>query len=126
MLIVLYDDQCYLCIKFAKIVNFLARGKLEIIGHYSKKGEQIRNQILDESALEMFWVIEEKIAYGGRSALIPLLRAIIKQPKKSHYKFDKNPNCDVECKNAKSVFLRSASLISKGKKIVYDKPFTNT
>ena len=29
-----YDNKCYVCIKFAKLMNFLARGKLRMIGHY--------------------------------------------------------------------------------------------
>ena len=69
--IVLFDDQCYVCIKFATIVNFLARGKITMVGHYSNFGIKIRNEILDESALEMFWFIDKKRASGGRAALFP-------------------------------------------------------
>jgi len=29
--IVLFDDQCYVCIKFATIVNFLAKGKITMV-----------------------------------------------------------------------------------------------
>ena len=46
--IIVYDDLCYLCTKFAKFVDFLARGNLTVVGHYSTKGEEIRNQILDD------------------------------------------------------------------------------
>ncbi len=115
--IVVYDDQCYLCTKFAKIVDFLARGNLTIIGHYSNRGEEIRNQILDESVLDMFWLIDEKTAHGGRAALFPLIRSIIasKEKKSNEMKFD--INCEQECKNVKSVFLRSASLLSNSKTI---------
>lgn len=115
--IVVYDDQCYLCTKFAKIVNFLARGNLTIIGHYSNQGEEIRNQILDESALDMFWLIDEKTAHGGRAALFPLIRALITSKKKISNKIKFQSNCEQECKTVKSVFLRSASLLSKSKKI---------
>jgi predicted DCC family thiol-disulfide oxidoreductase YuxK len=115
--LVVYDDLCYLCTKFARIVNFLARENITIIGHYSNQGEEIRNQILDDSALEMFWVIDEKAAYGGRAALVPLIRAIItsKKKKSSNIKFENN--CEQECKTVKSVFIRSASLLSNSKKI---------
>ena len=74
--IVLFDDQCYVCIKFATIVNFLARGKITMIGHYSDFGIKIRNEILDQTALEMFWFIDEKRASGGRAALFPLIKSI--------------------------------------------------
>ncbi len=43
--LVIYDNQCYLCIKFAKIVNFLARGRLRIIGHYTEIGKKIREDV---------------------------------------------------------------------------------
>ncbi len=115
--IVVYDDQCYLCTKFANMVNFLSRGNLTIIGHYSNEGEEIRNQILDDSALEMFWIIDEKTAFGGRAALIPLIRAIITSKKKKSNNMKLESNCKQECKTVKSVFIRSASLLSNSKKI---------
>lgn len=115
--IVVYDDQCYLCTKFAKVVNFFSRGKLAIIGHYSDQGVKIRNQVLDESALEMFWLIDEKMAFGGRAALIPLIFAILRSKKKGSSTIEFKDNCTQECKTAKSVFIRSASLLSNSKKI---------
>ena len=56
--IVVFDNQCYLCIKFARMVDFLSRGRLTMVGHYSEFGEKIRREVLDESALEMFWFID--------------------------------------------------------------------
>lgn len=116
--IAIYDDQCYLCTKFANFVNFLARGNITFIGHYSNQGEELRNQILDDSALEMFWLIDEKIAYGGRAALIPLFRSIIKSTKKKNNSMKSDLSCIQECKTVKSVFIRSASLLSNSKKII--------
>jgi len=115
--IVVFDDQCYLCGQFIKIVNFLARGKITIIGHYSDFGIKIRNEILDESALDMFWFIEQKSAYGGRAALFPLIKAIMSNKSKKSPSPKINKNCQQECKTVKAVFLRSFSLISNSKKI---------
>jgi hypothetical protein len=115
--IVLFDDLCYLCTKFANIVNFLSKDKLTIIGHYSIQGEKIRDQILDDSALEMFWLIDEKIAYGGRAAIVPLIRAILMSKKKNSNNVKFESRCNQECKTIKSVFIRSASLLSNSKKI---------
>ena len=114
--IVVYDNQCYLCVKFAKIIEFLSRGNLTMIGHYSDLGIKLR-KVLGESALEMFWVIDKKTAYGGRAALLPLLRVIIttKQVKSNKTKVD--VQCEQECKTVKAVFIRSASLFSNSKKI---------
>lgn len=114
--IVIYDNQCYLCVKFAKMIEFLSRGNLTIIGHYSDSGIKLR-KMLGESALEMFWLIDKKTAYGGRAALLPLLRAIIatKQVRSNKTKVD--VQCKQDCKTVKAVFIRSASLFSNSKKI---------
>ena len=114
--LVIYDNQCYLCVKFAKIVNFFARGKLRIVGHYSQLGKKLRETILDSSALEMFWFIDGKTAYGGRAGLFPLLVAII-HANGSTGNLNIQESCDLDCKTTKAVFLRSASLLSNSKKI---------
>jgi len=111
--IVVFDNQCYLCVKFAKFVGFFTRGKVRMIGHYTKEGENIREKILDESALEMFWFIDEKKAYGGRSALLPVIKTIFSNKLKKFPKMEMDNQCTQDCKSVKVVFLRSASLISK-------------
>ena len=115
--IVLFDDQCYVCIKFATIVNFLARGKITMVGHYSNFGIKIRDEILDESALEMFWFNDEKRASGGRAALFPLVKSIF-STKSRKTKFVQIDNiCSDDCKSVKAVFVRSFTLITNSKKI---------
>lgn len=114
---IVYDNQCYLCVKFAKMIEFLTRGNLTIIGHYSEVGLKLRQTMLGESALEMFWLIDKKTAYGGRAALLPLLRAIITTKGKNSNKIKMDTNCEQECKTVKAVFIRSASLFSNSKKI---------
>jgi len=113
--IVLFDNQCYLCMKFAKTINYFARGKISMVGHYSEFGEKIRKEILDETALDMFWFITKKRAYGGRAALLPLIKSIFneKSKKSSAIKIDKE--CQQDCKTVKAVFVRSTSLITNSK-----------
>ena len=115
---VVFDNRCYLCVRFARTVNFLARGRLAMVGHYSSLGEKLRDEVLDESALDMFWLINKKNAYGGRAALLPLIRSIVssKRAKLEMGKID--DTCRQECKTVKSVFIRSSSLFSNSKKIV--------
>lgn len=114
--IIVYDNQCYLCVKFAKMIEFLSRGSFTMIGHYSDFGIKLR-KTLRESATEMFWLIDKKTAYGGRAALLPLLKAIIttKHVKSNNTKVD--VQCEQDCKTVKAVFIRSASLFSNSKKI---------
>jgi len=75
--LVIYDNECYLCVQFAKFVNFLAKGRLRFVGHYTDFGEKIREDILDSNALQMFWFIDNNTAYGGRAALSPLFSLIL-------------------------------------------------
>lgn len=115
--IVVFDNQCYLCIKFAKAVDFFARGKISMVGHYSDFGKKIRDEILDESALEMFWFIDKKIAYGGRAAIYPLLKSFFSKRTKKLISIKIDDSCEQNCKTANAVFVRSASLLTNSKKI---------
>ena len=115
--LMIYDNKCYVCIKFAKLMNFLAKGKLRMIGHYTEFGEKIRNQILEDDALEMFWYIDKKTAYGGRAAIIPLLSAILRIHGRGLNKVTIQESCDIGCKDSLAVFFRSASLITHSRKI---------
>ena len=114
--LVLYDNQCYLCVKFAKFVNFLARGRLRIVGHYTDLGKKLREDILDSSALKMFWYVDRKTAYGGRAGLLPLISAIIRA-NGSTEDLNIQESCDLDCKTTTAVFLRSASLLTNSRKI---------
>jgi len=115
--IVVFDNQCYLCVKFAKFVDFFARGKITMVGHYSDFGIKIRNEILDDSALDMFWFIDEKRAYGGRAALFPLVQLIFSKKTKKLSTMRVGENCQQDCKTVKAVFMRSSSLFTNSKKI---------
>ena len=115
--LVIYDNECYLCVQFAKFVNFLAKGRLHFVGHYTDFGKQIRESVLDSSALEMFWFIDKKTAYGGRAAIVPLLSTILRVNEKNVKKKIVEDSCALGCKSPKAVFFRSASLLTNSKKI---------
>ncbi|MCH2618646.1 MAG: hypothetical protein MKZ78_06430 [Candidatus Nitrosopelagicus sp.] len=115
--LMIYDDKCYVCIKFAKLMNFLAKGKLRMIGHYTEFGGKIRKEILEDDALEMFWFIDEETAYGGRAAIIPLLSAILRVHGRKFNEVSIQESCDIGCKDSLAVFFRSASLITHSRKI---------
>ena len=115
--LVIYDNECYLCVQFAKFVNFLAKGRLGLVGHYTDFGKKIREDLLDPSALQMFWFIDYNTAYGGRAALGPLFSALLKSSKKTLQKNTIQDSCELGCKSPKAVFFRSASLLTNSKKI---------
>ena len=107
--------MCYLCTKFARIIHYMSRGRLDCIGHYTENGNKIQ-VILGDSSRDMFWFIKNNKAFGGRSAILPLIKFLfdIRSPGISSSFNDNNPS---GCKTIKSVFLRSSSIIIKGKKI---------
>ena len=115
--LVIYDNECYLCVQFAKLVNFLTKGRLHLVGHYTDLGKQIRDNILDSSALEMFWFIDEKTAYGGRAAVVPLFSTILRVSEKNVQKRIVKDSCVLGCRSPKAVFFRSASLLTHSKRI---------
>ena len=115
--LVVYDNRCLICIQFAKVVNYLAKGKLRLVGHYTDFGKQIRENFLDSSALDMFWFIDQKTAYGGRAALSPLFSAILHVKGTNSENIVFQESCDIKCNNATAVFFRSASLLTNSKKI---------
>ncbi len=117
MPIMLFDNQCYLCMKFAKLVNLFARDKIMMVGHYSDFGLQIRNEILDEYALEMFWFIDKKRASGGRASLYPLVKSMLSKNEKKSIVIKIDGKCQEDCKTIKTVFVRSSSLLTNSKKI---------
>ena len=115
--LIIYDNECYICVQFAKLVNFLTKGRLRLVGHYTDFGKQIRDSVLDSSALEMFWFIDKKTAYGGRAAIVPLLSTILRVNEKNVQKKIVEDSCALGCKSPKAVFFRSASLLTHSKRI---------
>ncbi len=118
--ILIYDNMCYSCTKFARLANDLLGGKCTIAGHYTTKGKEIKKQLFlkDYDGLEMFWFIIDGYAHGGRAGLLRVIQYILFEEKKGDY--PKNEfrlsECTTDCKTIKGVFLRSHSIITNYKK----------
>lgn len=118
--ILIYDNLCYSCTKFAKLANNLVNGKCLIVGHYTPTGKEIKKQLFpkDYDGLEMFWFIIDGHAHGGRAGLLRFIRYMLFGQKKGQY--PKNEfhlsECTTDCKTVKGVFLRSSSIITNYKK----------
>lgn len=83
--LVVYDDLCGPCTAFASAVGSLAGGRIPLVGHHTELGRRLRGSALGgDSALDMFWLVEDKTAYGGRAALLPLLRAVLSSGSRPH------------------------------------------
>ena len=114
-----YIDEMSLYFKrhIFPIKGINTKGKLRMIGHYTEFGGKIREEILEDDALEMFWFIDKDTAYGGSAPIIPLLSAILSVHGRKFNKMSIQESCDIGCKDTLAVFFRSASLITHSRKI---------
>ena len=78
--LLLYDDKCSSCTKFAKTANILSKGWIRTAGHYySQEAIEARKLVFppDFDATKMFWLINKGGAYGARSGLLPVIKEIL-------------------------------------------------
>ena len=117
--LVIYDDRCYLCSKFASVVHAFAKDKILIVGHYSDIGMKIKSEIFDNNydSTTMFWFVIKKTAYGGRAAILPLMSSILTGKSRDHLDYDSSSSCSEDCKTPRAFFMRTGSLFSNSKKI---------
>jgi hypothetical protein len=100
-----------------------SRGQISCIGHYSKDGEKLRKLLFptNYNETEMFWIINANHAYGGRSALLPLLvliiKAIVKRKISSNRDFPEHCFNSGTCENKKFKIKRLYNLLRNGKKL---------
>ena len=78
--ILIYDNFCHSCTKFAQVSRILSRNRIYLVGHYTNEGQQIKNKIFTNGfdANKMFWMVTSKGAFGARSGLLPLIYEIVK------------------------------------------------
>jgi len=121
--ILIYDDTCSSCTIFAKYALKFSKGQIHCIGHFSQEGVKLRKRIFPSNydATEMFWLIKENRAFGGRSGLFQLLVLILRaMPKRKSYAKDNLPKyCanSEDCKNKMHNFKRLYNLLRNGKKL---------
>jgi len=95
--LLIYDNKCLSCTKFARWASTLSRGRIKTAGHYSDSAERIKKLIFPTNydSTTMFWIVNKSGAYGARSALLPLLKEIIKGiPKKMENIDNYQVTCD--------------------------------
>lgn len=77
-LILLYDNKCYYCSRFATLAAKLTANRLTLVGLYSKEGDKLKASFPKGiNMYEMFWLIDGLYAYGGLYGLFKLLMVII-------------------------------------------------
>jgi hypothetical protein len=79
--LLIYDDKCSSCRKFAIYAKMLSRGWIRIAGHYySREAINAKKAIFpsDYDSAQMFWLIDSRGAYGARYGLRQVLKEIIR------------------------------------------------
>lgn len=118
--VMIYDDRCYLCSKFASIVRLFSRNRFLIVGHYSDRGMKIKSGIFKEDydSTKMFWFVTRKIAYGGRAAILPLILCILENGSTNRFNQENNPQKTSTCRTTMAFFSRTKSLFFNSEKII--------
>lgn len=77
--LLIYDDRCHSCTKFARFASGLSRGWIRIAGHYySPEAKQAKDAIFPPGydPTRMFWLVNRSGAYGARSGLSQVAKEI--------------------------------------------------
>lgn len=119
--LLIYDDKCYTCTKFARAASALSRGWIRTAGHYySEEAKKAKQAVFphDYDPTKMFWLINKEGAYGARSGLPRVAMEIVA----GWFRGGKNadafaPACEytgMSCYEPSSVLRRLANMLSHG------------
>jgi hypothetical protein len=78
--ILLYDNDCGICSRFAHIAGRTSKGWIDIVGLFTKRGLRIKSDFFSpgDRPDDNFWLLVGDVGYGGRSGLLPLAREIVR------------------------------------------------
>jgi hypothetical protein len=120
--LLIYDDRCYSCAKFARAASALSRGWIRTAGHYySQEAMDAKKAVFPEGydATRMFWLIDRDGAFGARSGLPHVAKEIVA----GWFRGGKNTDtftaaCEYggtsSCYTPSGVFRRMANMLSHG------------
>ncbi|MEM1611109.1 MAG: hypothetical protein QXQ57_05645 [Sulfolobales archaeon] len=119
-----YDNYCRLCYRFAKIIWRLSRGRIAVVGMYSKQAAWLRSLIDPKiySSVSWFMIPGRDVIYGGRSSIIPILKEIFKGLVKggdNDFKDTAPTTCSeiLPCSGIKGFIYRTLHIVIKSQKI---------
>ncbi|HEX9678019.1 hypothetical protein [Nitrososphaera sp.] len=77
--LLIYDDECGPCTRFARAASGFSRGWIRTAGHGSQEARNAKTAVFPEGydATKMFWLINKHGAFGARSGLAPLTQGIM-------------------------------------------------
>lgn len=121
--LLIYDDKCYSCAKFARAASMLSRGWIRTAGHYySEDAKKAKAMIFPQGydPTRMFWLVNKDGAFGARSGL----PRVAKEIAAGWLRAGRNPDtfapaCEytgtgMSCYEPTSVLRRLAKMMSHG------------
>lgn len=123
--LLIYDDKCYSCTKFAQLAATLSRGWIRTAGHYySQEAVDAKKVVFPPhyDTTKMFWLINRSGAFGARSGLPHVIKEIfagILAGHKTEVKPDSMSACEypgeeMSCFTSTNTLKRIARLLSHG------------
>lgn len=126
--LLIYDDKCYSCAKFARVASTLSRGWIRVAGHYySQEAKEAKEMIFPPGydATNMFWMVNKTGAYGARSGLLPVAREVIVGMFRGGKASVISEACEysgtsMSCYTPTNMFMRLAKMLSHGAKFPFE------
>ena len=80
--VLIYDNYCSSCSKFANVIYNLSKKKIEILGHFDiERSTELKELVFDNypnDPTRMFWYIKRDKAYASRKGLAQVVKDLIK------------------------------------------------
>lgn len=124
--LLIYDDNCSSCEKFAKSVSTLSRGQIRTAGHHHSKAAIEAKKLVFPTGYDptsMFWLINQDGAYGGRAGLLPVAKEIlrgifkgVKQENEDNYIVVCNYNTQRSCTSTMGIIKRMINMMQSSSK----------
>lgn len=119
-----YDNYCKLCYRFAKAIWRLSRGRIAVVGMYSRQASWLRSLIDPKIYSSVSWFIlpGSDLVYGGRSSIVPIAKEILMGLVKGGENNFKDPmptTCSeiLPCSGIKGLIYRITHILVKSYKV---------
>ena len=80
--VLIYDNYCSSCSKFAQVIYRLSKRKIEILGHFDiERSLELKALVFhsySKDPTKMFWYIKKDKAYASRNGLYQVIKDLIK------------------------------------------------
>lgn len=79
--VLIYDNYCSSCSKFANVIYRLSKKKIEILGHFdTERSTELKDLVFSNYSKDptrMFWYVKRDRAYASRKGLVQVIMDLI-------------------------------------------------